>query len=97
MTSESVWVDGSFRPDGFIPESFDLFFAPGEPDGSGTCIYLSKSLEYLWKDTDCAEEHVPLCDPIYQNDCLCDGAFMSESENAMNSGDDVDKECSKFR
>ena len=58
--SGSVWVSENARPEYFTQTWRDMY-AAGEPNHSGNCLYLSRTYNYLWRDTACSRRKLPLC------------------------------------
>ncbi|XP_059085318.1 uncharacterized protein LOC131882241 [Tigriopus californicus] len=63
---DSVWVDGSTRPEHFTLD-WQSHYAPGEPNHSGDCLYLSASNDFKWRDTSCRRLKGALCE---RHDCF---------------------------
>lgn len=86
----SVWVGGENRPE-FWSSHWRSYYASGEPDFSGRCLYLSASRDFLWRDTDCAtREKYAMCqmDPT-----RCSNNQGGEQGVSSSSNGDTDDAC----
>ena len=72
----SVWVSNETRPEHFS-KKWRSRYAPGEPNHSGDCLYLSSSRSYKWRDTSCRREKGILCET---NEVLCHGQNHRRNE-----------------
>jgi len=67
----SVWVNPSSRPE-YFSQNWRPMYGPDEPDFSGECLYLSRSSDYLWRDTSCHDMRKSVICKRYEspsNDC----------------------------
>ena len=71
----SVWVSNESRPEHFS-KKWRSRYAKGEPNYSGSCLYLSSTRSYKWRDTSCERDKGVLCET---NEVLCHGGNKGNS------------------
>ena len=76
----SVWVSNETRPEDFS-KKWRSRYADGEPNYSGSCLYLSSSRSLKWRDTSCLRTKGTLCE---SNEIMCLGG--SENDEGKELG-----------
>jgi len=79
----SVWISKENRPE-YWTVQWRIYYADGEPNFSGKCLYLSKSWNFSWRDTGCFREKFALCE--------IENCVDFEDENKEVSHDAIDFE-----
>jgi hypothetical protein len=91
--SGSIWVSPDSRPEDFVSSTSSIpwssYYAEGEPDFSGGCLYLSKSRGLRWRDTACFWDKYYVCERSGPCDVEDSGGRGRDEQEEEDKRDDV--------